>query len=272
MIHNKYGSTDDLQAVLTVTGAASTDTVKAYSSVLGKRVTGVWDSAAGAHILTLSAGGAWEVSCSNEYLTTPKTVSIGAPGPYALAFKTAYAKIGAKYTFTALTYWICPQTGLYTIEVHGGGGGGGGGSASSAAIIMKPGGSGGGSGAVGTGILLKKGTVYNISVGKGGAGGSEVGANGSAGGTSKIVTSITFSISETLVSVGGGGGGTGGSGGAGGSVGSVTGSGFTNVASGSYGGGTYGSSYGAGGDGGGKNEGGGAGKDGGVFIELTAYV
>ena len=91
--------------------------------------------------------------------------------------------VGGSVTFTASGTWTCPA-GVYTafVRVLGGGAGGGG----------KDGGgtnpSGGGGAAVENTALVKvtPGTVYTITIGAGGAGGSKTG-NGGAGGNSSAL-------------------------------------------------------------------------------------
>lgn len=244
-------------AVLTVSGSPASSTVVA--TLDGTSVTGVYDAGAGTFSLVLPCPGDWVVTSTDNGLSASATVSVTAPGPYELALTPPTVPIGKEYFFTSGTTWTCPQTGLYTIEVHGGGGGGGGGQRVST-TISRPGGDGGGSGARGYNVRLEEGQTYQVTIGRGGSGGS-LNANGSTGGTSSF---------GSLVTVYGGNGGV--SGGSDGKAGSVSGSGFTNVGNaGGTGGGSY-PSYGAGGNGGSTGGSGSKGSDGCVSLTLTAYA
>ena len=98
--------------------------------------------------------------------------------------------------FTASGSWTCP-TGVTKVLLDGSGGGGGGACGASSAAN----GNGGGGAASVTGQLITvvPGTVYTITVGNGGAGGTSSTPTGGDGGTSSF---------GTLVSLPGGGGGS----------------------------------------------------------------
>ena len=98
--------------------------------------------------------------------------------------------------FTASGSWTCPA-GITKVLLDGSGGGGGGACGASSAAN----GNGGGGAASVTGQLITvvPGTVYTITVGNGGAGGTSSTPTGGDGGTSSF---------GTLVSLPGGGGGS----------------------------------------------------------------
>lgn len=125
---------------------------------------------------------------------------------HAVATSTVFTKTGT---------WVRP-TGVNTVTVQVVGGGGGGGGADTSSAQSSAG--GGGGAACSTSIVDVTGNV-TVTVGTGGAGGSNTGGNGAVGGNS------TFVASATITGTGGGGGfGQGSSGGfgAGGSGGATT--------------------------------------------------
>lgn len=103
------------------------------------------------------------------------------------------------FTITSSQTFTVPETGYYSIEMHGGGGGGGGAYYMGSPIVASNSGSGGGgSGQLYTGVHLTKGTQYNVTIGGGGLMGWAHGDNGVAGGTTSF---------GSLYSLAGGGGG-----------------------------------------------------------------
>lgn len=257
MIYDPVGL--EASACITVSGAPSTSVVTA--TLGGDTVTGTYVEADGAFRLMIRRTGTWNVTAAKGGLSITKTVEVTAPGPYALTLIPPTVAIGTKYALKNDQDWTCEQTGLYTIEIHGGGGGGGG-SLRVSTTIYTPGGDGGGSGAIGTDILLEAGKTYTVICGECGNGGSMNGS-GSNGDGSRF---------GDIVSISGGKGGS--PSGGDGQAGTITrnGTGFRIVGkAGGNGGGSY-PNYGKGGAGGSGGMGGNRGTDGGVFLELTAYV
>lgn len=140
---------------------------------------------------------------------TASRLRVAKDGTTYAVKKTGFVAGSQNYT-TAGTYtFTAPFTHSYTVEVAGGGGGAGGGVAYRGSYGAN-GGNGGRGALVSQQINLQKGSTYNVSVGRGGAGGtgkevawtvpgSVAGTAGSAGGTS------TFA--NISASGGGGGGG-----------------------------------------------------------------
>lgn len=96
-----------------------------------------------------------------------KKAYIGVNGVARLFYK--YEVATTQWVFTSNGTFIVPETGTYTIELHGGGGGGGGGDYTKKRDYS--GGSGGGSGNRWTGVKLIAGNQYAITIGSGGSGG-----------------------------------------------------------------------------------------------------
>jgi hypothetical protein len=119
---------------------------------------------------------------AGEYLTTDGTVA---------SWGSIVSGINAANVFASSGNWTCPAGVQKVLVTVIGGGGGGSGSFGGSA------GKSGGCGGYGTGVLtVTPGTVYTVTIGSGGAGGTFA-AIGSAGGTS------TF---ETISATGGAGG------------------------------------------------------------------
>ncbi len=90
-------------------------------------------------------------------------------------------------TFLSSTTWTCPAgvTSIYLDGCGGGGGAGGG-------ATIAPGGGGGGAQAVkGTNLTVVPATVYTVTIGAGGTGATGSANNGTAGGSTSLVTLIT---------------------------------------------------------------------------------
>ena len=135
-----------------------------------------------------------------------KKAYIGVNGVARLFYK--YEVATTQWVFTSNGTFTVPETGTYTIELHGGGGGGGGGYESLRGEESS-GGDGGSSGKTWTNIKLLSGNSYSIIIGAGGSGGSggkysrddTAGYRGSSGGATSF---------GSLYTISGGGGGTGG--------------------------------------------------------------
>lgn len=135
-----------------------------------------------------------------------KKAYIGVNGKARLFYK--YELATTQWVFTSNGTFTVPETGTYTIELHGGGGGGGGGYESLRGEESS-GGDGGSSGKTWTNIKLLSGNSYSIIIGAGGSGGSggkysrddTAGYTGSSGGATSF---------GSLYTISGGGGGTGG--------------------------------------------------------------
>lgn len=136
-----------------------------------------------------------------------KKAYIGVNGVARLFYKYELATT-TQWVFTSNGTFTVPETGTYTIELHGGGGGGGGGYESLRGEESS-GGDGGSSGKTWTNIKLLSGNSYSIIIGTGGSGGSggkysrdeTAGYRGSSGGATSF---------GSLYTISGGGGGTGG--------------------------------------------------------------
>ena len=100
-----------------------------------------------------------------------KKAYIGVNGVARLIYK--YELATTQWVFTSNGTFTVPETGTYTIELHGGGGGGGAGRESSKSWEndSADGGNGGGSGNKWTGVRLIAGNQYAIIIGSGGSGG-----------------------------------------------------------------------------------------------------
>lgn len=107
-------------------------------------------------------------------------------------------------TFTASGSWTCPA-GVTQISIDACGGGGGG--AGGASGGTGGGGGGGAAAVIGRKITVVPGTVYTVTIGTGGAGGTTNSAPGGVGGTTSLGTllSLPGGVGGTRATTGGGG-------------------------------------------------------------------
>ena len=156
---------------------------------------------------------------------TVTSFALASPAAAVSCVNGTPTTIPATYTASG-TFFTGRYTNI-TVQMWGAGGQGGGGASQA--------GGGGGGGAYTTGnISVAQCTSYNVTVGSGGAAGSQ-NSNGTAGGPSSFVGLTTLSAN------GGAGGSTGGAGGAGGTGGTFPGGGGATVTGASPGGGGGGS-------------------------------
>jgi hypothetical protein len=123
------------------------------------------------------------------------------------ALKAAQSRIPLNTTWTITTSqnWTVPETGYYTVELHGGGGGGSGSytvyhdgywhpeggwiPSPWSELVMGIG--GGGSGDIQSDVPLVKGTTYFMTIGAGGVGGVGNQTPGGQGGTTRVGTLLS---------------------------------------------------------------------------------
>ena len=138
-----------------------------------------------------------------------KKAYIGINGIAKLIYNSS--PLNASNIFTENGTFVVPETGTYTIELHGGGGGGGGGLrwryTSDGNYTYQIGGVGGNSGSKYTNVRLTAGQTYAIIVGTGGAGGSSTSYSEWSGMSNTDGENGTKSSFGNLYTVEGGGGG-----------------------------------------------------------------
>lgn len=138
-----------------------------------------------------------------------KKAYIGVNGVAKLIYNSS--PLNASNIFTENGTFVVPETGNYTIELHGGGGGGGGGlrwrMSSDDSYTYQTGGDGGHSGSKYTNVRLTAGQIYTITVGKGGAGGSSASSSEWSGMSATAGHNGTKSSFGNLYAVEGGKGG-----------------------------------------------------------------
>lgn len=198
-----------------------------------------------------------------------KKAYIGVNGVARLIYK--YELATTQWVFTSNGTFTVPETGIYTIELHGGGGGGGGGDYTKRRVYS--GGSGGGSGNRWTGVKLTAGNQYAITIGSGGDGGdgsdwtdaAVSSSDGSQGGTTSFgnLYSITGGYGGDRAWTEDGSGGDGEDGSSNGNLASGTSGGCSLSGYTSRGDGGYGGS--------GRNGDGSSGNSGIAIITLTDY-